>query len=235
MLAAQLDSLIAQGVPAAEAAELLGVDVSVAKLHAGDLNFSDDDLSAALAGVASIAKHGEQERNRLQAGMFIIEVKKGYKAPKVDNRTQNITLVQQLINQANDDINEFARELRAGDRRGDPAAIEEQGPAEGGAGPATSGIGSSVDVPCVDGAAGEHHARARPACPLADPRNGRAEQPHGCEALQTGAPGPAGEPRAGAISAAGEPLGEPAGDRRGPPAPRYERPAAACIKGPTRV
>lgn len=142
----QLARMLEDGVPVEEASDLLGLDRSVARLAAAaesEQTFSDDDLADALQGIANIARSGEHERNRLTAAIFVVEVKKGLKVPKREDRSHNITLIQQLIQNANADCNDFARSISARDGRGSGPAVEEP-----------RAVGKSIEPPAAPVLAG---------------------------------------------------------------------------------
>lgn len=147
-LGLQLGRLLEEGVAAEEAAAMLGINGGVAKLEsAPEPDFSDADLQDALNGIATIARSGEHERNRLTASVFIVEVKKKLRVSKAPEAQNNITLIQQLITAANDDVNQFARSLSARDGRRDPVAIEEPRQAGEGAQPQLAGSGLARATP----------------------------------------------------------------------------------------
>lgn len=129
MIGAQIVELVNQGMSAEQVAEALDVsEVAVKSAVASSgaetpaLDFSDEDLAAAIDGIAQVARYGENERNRVQCGIFIYEVKKGLKKAKADDQKLPITQINQLIIAANDDIARFAARKSVG--RGDRPAIE---------------------------------------------------------------------------------------------------------------
>ena len=127
MLGAQIAALVEQGLSADQVAEALDVsEVTVKAASVGTetpaLDFSDEDLAAAIDGISQVARYGENERNRVQCATFIYEVKKGLKKAKADDRQLPITQINQLIIAANDDIARFASRKSVG--RGDRMTSE---------------------------------------------------------------------------------------------------------------
>lgn len=129
MIGAQICELVNQGMSAAQVAEALDVsEVAVKSAVAASgtetpaLDFSDEDLAAAIDGISQVARYGENERNRVQCGIFIYEVKKGLKKAKADDQKLPITQINQLIIAANDDIARFASRKSVG--RGDRITSE---------------------------------------------------------------------------------------------------------------
>ena len=119
MLSAQISELVAQGCDSGQVAEALGVSEVAVKAVVADkiaLDFSDEDLGAAIDTLGQVARYGENERNRTQASMFIYEVKKGLKVAKNNDRQLPLTQINQLIIAANDDIARFATRKSVGRR-----------------------------------------------------------------------------------------------------------------------
>lgn len=126
MIGAQIVELLDQNMTPGQVAEALGVsEVTVKAASAGTetpaLDFSDDDLAAAIEGIGQVARYGENERNRVQCAMFVYEVKKGLRTSKNNDKQLPVAQINQLIINANADIARFA--ARKSNGRGDCLTI----------------------------------------------------------------------------------------------------------------
>ena len=117
MLAEQIKAARDEGCCAADIALGLNVSETVVKSVLEDEDFSDHDLAVAKDAIRLTAAQGENERNRLQAAMFIFEVKRGHRVPKAQEAAINIQQIQQLIIRSNHDIAQFVSRNRCGDQR----------------------------------------------------------------------------------------------------------------------
>lgn len=134
MLSAQIQALSADGASVDEICQVLKVPsvvvksaLSADKSEAADIDFTDEDLSAARDGIAAVARYGENERNKLQAAIFIYEVRKGLRIPKSKENVLPINQINQLILQSNQDVTRFIQSISTGDgrRNCDPIECEE--------------------------------------------------------------------------------------------------------------
>lgn len=113
LLAAQIKKSHLDGASVEEICQQLNVDkAAVNNVLYDAVDFSDEDAAAAARVIKSIALHGENERNKLNAATYIYDVKKGYRVNR--NPTAGISAgeINILISQAAHDVNELIEQLK---------------------------------------------------------------------------------------------------------------------------
>jgi len=118
LLGEQIRKAHRDGAAIGEICQQLNVDraAAVSALQ-NEIDFTDEDAAAAANVIKTIAKYGENERNKLNAATYIYDVKKGYRVNR--NPTVGISAaeINILISQSNQDVNRFIEQFRAAPAR----------------------------------------------------------------------------------------------------------------------
>lgn len=113
LLAAQIKKSHLDGASVEDICAQLNCDkTAVNNVLYDTVDFSDEDAAAAARVIKSIALHGENERNKLNAATYIYDVKKGFRVNR--NPTAGISAgeINILITQAAHDVNGLIEQLR---------------------------------------------------------------------------------------------------------------------------
>ncbi len=118
LLGEQIRKAHRDGAAIGEICQQLNVDraAAVSALQ-NEIDFTDEDAAAAANVIKTIAKYGENERNKLNAATYIYDVKKGYRVNR--NPTVGISAaeINILISQSNQDVQGFIQQLTGNSSR----------------------------------------------------------------------------------------------------------------------
>ena len=128
MLDAQILELHKQGTAPEQIAEALNCSLPAVQYvlrRESKEDFSNDDCLEMANIIKTIARGAENERNRLTAAMFAIEVGRGIKKNKSDLPFVNAVQINQLILNAHKDVLNFVTRGAAQEDPGNNRASEE--------------------------------------------------------------------------------------------------------------